>query len=676
MGGFVTMTGDSKAGAFGEIGVSGLKVASGYVLEEFQQELRGTNAIRIYRQMSEGDATVNAVLTAIGLVLRAVDWRVEPADDSSEAEKEAEFVQSLLDDMSHPFTDVVGEALSMLTYGWSALEIVLKRRQGPDQKDPSLRSKFDDGRIGIRKLPIRSQDSLLRWEMQEDGGISGLWQLPPMGGGQLFIPIERLLLFRSTSRKNSPEGVSILRSAYKSWYLRKTIEEMEAIGIERELAGLPVVSIPAEFLAANATTDKKNVLESWKKVARDVKFNQQGGIVKPSDLWRNSDGNLSNEPMFKVELLSTGGTRAIDTGPVVERHERNIARSALADFMMLGDQKGSYALSKNKSELFLRACEAYLNQIAEVLNRFLVTRIWAYNNLDRDLMPELKPGRVAPVDLNEIGDFILKRSQAGEPLFPNQELSEYLSEVADMPAPPEDAGVMPSPMGGDATGAAQEQTSSQSAQTGAGADTGSGTAGYFQQPDSVTTKSNQMHGPKGTEQGGQFIGQDTALTAITEELGAAEKDALRVYSGGEFEDINAHFREGDAVGPRLSGIISKMDSAFQSASLPSDTVVYRAIDAEGWAAMQRSIAVGGVLEDKAYTSTSLSPKAMASFSSLMHRNGGAVSLEIHVPKGARAIYMPSLSEHPEEKELLLNRGTKYRVVSKTPKKIVMEVVHG
>ncbi len=441
MGGFVSMTGDSKAGAFGEIGVSGLKVASGYVLEEFQQELRGSNAVRIYRQMSEGDATVCAVLTAIGLVLRAVDWRVEPADDTPEAEKEAEFVQSLLDDMSHPFPDVIGEALSMLVYGWSAQEIVLKRRLGPDQKDPSLRSKYNDGRIGVRKLPLRSQDSLLRWEMQEDGGISGLWQLPPMGGGQLFIPIERMLLYRTTSRKNSPEGTSILRAAYKSWYLRKTIEEMEAIGIERELAGLPVVSIPADFLAANATADKKAVLEAWKKVARDVKFNQQGGIVKPSDLWRGPQGEISNEPMFKVELLSTGGRRAIDTGPVVERHEKNIARSALADFMMLGDQKGSYALSKNKSELFLRACEAYLNQIAEVLNRFLITRIWNYNNLNRDLMPELKPGRVAPVDLAEFGAYLQALAAAGAPLFPNQELSEYVAEIADMPAPPEDAGV-------------------------------------------------------------------------------------------------------------------------------------------------------------------------------------------------------------------------------------------
>jgi len=682
-GNMAGLTGDPNAKAFGEIGVSGLKVFSGYLSEEYLPELRGPNAWRVYRQMAEGDATVCATLTAITLILRAVDWRVEPADDSGEAEKEAEFVESLLDDMSHPFPDVIGEVMSMLTFGWSVLEIVLKRRMGPDQKDPALRSKFDDGRIGVRKLPIRSQDSLLRWEMQQDGGIAGMWQLPPIGGQLLFIPIERLLLFRTTSRKNSPEGVSILRSAYKSWYLRKTIEEIEAIGIERELAGLPVVSIPAKYLLSDASATDKAVLEQYKKVARDVKFNQQGGIVIPSDCWPDPQtGAPSAQRIVDVKLLSTGGRRAIDTGPVVERHEKNIARSALADFMMLGDQKGSYALSKNKSELFLRACEAYLNQIAEVLNRFLLPRIWSYNNIDRALMPELKPGRVAPVDLAEFGAYLQALATAGAPLFPNQELSEYVAEIADMPAPPEDAGLQPQlgPNGvaeqtgnDDGMGVSQNpaEINPQQATQNAGP--------YFQQDGSgqseATTKANQLHGPKGTEQGGQFIGQDTVLTALTSKLGAAEKDALQVYSGGEFEDINAHFREGDAVGPRLSGIISKIDSAFKGSALPSDIVVYRAIDAEGWAAMQRSIGAGGVLMDKSYTSTSLSRKAMESFSSTMHRSGGAMALEIRVPKGTRAIYMPSLSEHPEEKELLLNRGTKYRVVSKTPRKIVMEVIH-
>lgn len=440
--------GDPRAKAFGEIGVSGLKVFSGYLNEEYLPQLRGTEAVKIYRQMSETDPVVNAVLTAIVLILRAVDWRVEPANDTPAAEKEAEFARSLLDDMSHSWEDTISEIMSMLVYGWSYHEIVLKRRVGPDQRDGSTRSKFTDGRIGIRKLPVRSQDSLMRWEMQADGGIDGLWQIPPTGGPVLFIPIERGLLFRTTSKKNSPEGVSILRAAYRPWYIKKTVEDMEAIGIERELAGLPVVSIPSKYLAAGASAEDKAVRVLYEKIARDIKFNQQGGIVIPSDRYPNPDGSLSVTPLVEVKLLTTAGRRAIDTDPVVARYNRNIAMSALADFITLGDAKGSYALSKNKSELFLRACETYLNQIAAVANRFMLPRIWAYNGLPYDLMPEMKPGRVAPVDLAELGDYIQKLAGAGAPLFPNQELSEHLADVAGLPEPAEDAGLDVRPRAG------------------------------------------------------------------------------------------------------------------------------------------------------------------------------------------------------------------------------------
>ncbi|MCC8945987.1 hypothetical protein H8A97_12980 [Bradyrhizobium sp. Arg62] len=433
--GSVGIQGDPNAKAFGEIGVSGLKVFSGYLDEEFLPELRGQQAIKIYRQMSETDPVVNAVLTAVTLILRAVDWRVEPANSSAEAEKEAEFAQSLLTDMSHTWGDTVAEIMSMLSFGWSYHEMVLKRRVGPDQNDASTRSKYTDGRIGIRKLPVRSQDSLLRWEMQQDGGIDGLWQMPPQGGQTLFVPINRALLFRTTSKKNSPEGVSILRAAYRPWYIKKSIEDYEAIGVERELAGLPVVSIPAKYLAANASPEDQKIRQAYEKIARDVKFNQQGGLVIPSDCFPQADGNPSANRLVKVELLTTGGRRAIETDPIIARYNRNIAMSALADFITLGDQKGSYALSKNKSELFLRACETYLNQIADVMNRFMLPRIFSYNGISWDLIPEMKPGRVAPVDLNELGTYIQMLAGAGAPLFPNEELSKYLADAAGLPEP-------------------------------------------------------------------------------------------------------------------------------------------------------------------------------------------------------------------------------------------------
>lgn len=421
-----------------EIGVAGLNAYSGYINEEFHRDLRSTpkrNAI--YRRMSTSDPVLKAILRAVSLVLRGVEWRVEPAYQSGKAgDDEAAFAESLMKDMSHSWEDFISEALSMLIYGWSYHEVVLKSRVGPMETDPSKRSKFTDGRIGIRKLAPRAQETLQRWEMQDDGGIDGFWQQPLIGGGVFFIPIDRALLFRTESRKNSPEGESLLRSAYESWYHATQIRNFESVGIERELAGLPVVRIPSEYLSATATPDQLMIREQYLKIARDVKLNAQGGLLVPSDMWRGEDGAISSSPLVSVELISSSGKRAIDTSAVILRHQRDMARSVLADFIMLGsDSKGSYALSKDKTDLFMMACKAILDQIAAPLNRFLLPRIWDYNGLDRALLPEFKPGAVADVDLAVLGDYIAKISAAGAPLFPDQSLDEYLRDIADLPAP-------------------------------------------------------------------------------------------------------------------------------------------------------------------------------------------------------------------------------------------------
>ena len=71
--------------------------------------------------------------------------------------------------------------------------------------------------------------------------------MPPPSYNLYTIPIDKALLFRTKSRKDNPEGRSILRNAYRSWYFKRRIQEVEGIGIERDLAGLPVMYAPADL---------------------------------------------------------------------------------------------------------------------------------------------------------------------------------------------------------------------------------------------------------------------------------------------------------------------------------------------------------------------------------------------------------------------------------------------
>lgn len=417
-----------------ELGFTGLKSWNGVITEEYARDLQGERGRKIFQRMSTND-TVGACLSAIGLILRAVEWRVEPKDDSNEANAEADFVKSIFDDMSHTREDFLSESLSMLTFGWAYHEIVYKRRVGPYENDPSRKSNYDDGRIGVRKLAPRSQDSLDRWDIQDDGGVAGMWQRAETMTNSVLIPIEKALLFRTMSRKNNPEGVSILRTAYDSWYKLVNIQNIEAIGIERELAGLPVIRIPSSYLSEKADAATIATRQKYEKVARDLRLNEHGGIVIPSDPWMDEDGKfVAGSHLVEIELLSTAGSRTIDTNPIVERYQRGIARSVLADFLMLGSEsKGSYALSKDKTDLFLRSCEAVLDQIASPINRFLIPNIWDLNGLPRETMPRLTPGNVAPVNLAELGQFINDLSSSGATLFPDDDLENQLRDTAGLP---------------------------------------------------------------------------------------------------------------------------------------------------------------------------------------------------------------------------------------------------
>jgi hypothetical protein len=114
-----------------ELGVTGLKRTAGYIDEEFLPALRGRKAVKVYREMSTNDSMVGALLFAIDKLIREVEWKVVPADQTPDNANAAEFLESCMNDMSHSWDDFIGEVLSMLAYGWSWHEIVYKRRLGP-----------------------------------------------------------------------------------------------------------------------------------------------------------------------------------------------------------------------------------------------------------------------------------------------------------------------------------------------------------------------------------------------------------------------------------------------------------------------------------------------------------------------------------------------------------------
>ena len=425
------------------LGVAGDNTHNGQIrADEFLPELRGKKAIRKYREMRDNDSTIGAVMYATEQVLRDVDLKVVPCNDTPEAKKEAEFLESVIDDMEHSLDDHVAEALSCLSYGFSWFEVVYKRRGGPEFRDYKKYSKYSDGRIGIRKLAARAPWTVSRFDVDKKSGeVLGLFQEGSYYGKTNYIPANKSLYYKTTSINGDPSGRSILRNAYTSYEYLNNLQAIEAIAVERELAGIPVARIPSEYLSSDATSAQVAFRSNLEDILRDVKFNEQGYIITPSDTYPDKDGSPTNIRLVDVELMSSSGSRNIDIDPIVSRYQHDIARSVLSEFLLLGAHSagGSYALSKSKTDLFLRALESYISAITDVLNKQLVERLWQLNGLSYDTMPYIKAGDVAPHDLREIAAFLRNLNGADINVSDHPEVIQDLMDIAELSYEPNEA---------------------------------------------------------------------------------------------------------------------------------------------------------------------------------------------------------------------------------------------
>jgi hypothetical protein len=425
----------SEGAAKSILGVAGDNTRTGQIrADEFIPELRGKNAIRKYREMRDNDSTIGAVMYAAEQVLRDVKLKVEPANDTEEAKREADFVESIFDDMDHSLDDHIAESLSSLSYGFAWFEVVYKRRVGPTKRSPKKNSKYTDGRLGVRKIACRAPWTISRFDVEDKSGdVLGIYQDVGYGSGKHYIPATKSLYYRTTVLNGDPSGRSILRNAYSSYVYLNNLQSIEAIAVERELAGIPVARIPSEYLSSDASAAQSGFVGNLQQILRDVKFNEQGYIITPSDTYPDKDGSPTNIRLVDIELMSSNGNRNVDIDPIVRRYQHDIARSVLSEFLMLGGgNNGSYALSKSKTDLFLRALESYIQAIVDVLNKQLVERLWQLNGLNYDLMPCIKAGDVAPHDLREIAAFLRNLNGADINVSDHPEVIQDLMDIAEL----------------------------------------------------------------------------------------------------------------------------------------------------------------------------------------------------------------------------------------------------
>lgn len=452
--------------AFAELGISGVSRygAISRVYEEFLRELQGPAGMKLLREQADNCPVTGAFMFAAEHLARGAHFRFEPATgpnvDQRRAQQVAERVESaIFDDMETTWPDTLSDILTMLPFGWAAMEMVFKRCRGiepPREIDPATGlnrdgssllppaalpsgqgaapsrfapSRFDDGFIGFRKWGLRAQETLFMWEWDNESNATVLQQMAPPDFRIRRVPLSKCLHFRTKVAKNNPEGRSVLRNSVMSYLYRKNIQWVESVGIERDLAGYPVFTVtPPDIQKGINPPDLWNkndpnaiaLLSRVQQIARNIRRDEQEGLVLP---W-----------WLQFSLMQSGSRRQFDTNAIIMRYDQRIAMSLMADFVMLGHEAvGSKALAEVKSSLFASALNSFLDSICAVVNRFGISLLLKLNGIPQEYAPELMHSDVENVPLSEIGGFISALARSGAPLFPNPDLEEELLTMAKLP---------------------------------------------------------------------------------------------------------------------------------------------------------------------------------------------------------------------------------------------------
>lgn len=412
----------SKSEATKELGSFGLKVMNGKVVEDTIALLKGPQKIKMFEEMVRFDPTIGGVDKMLSSLYSGLKYSLVPANDSKKAEKVKKFIEEcLFEDLYEGFTQVIADALTFRTYGFSLLEKVYKKRKGKNS-DPFKSSKFDDGKFGISCLSPRYQGSIKQWLFSEDHRrIEFIRQIDPNYFEQLDIPYNKLLHFKNQSFNRNPEGTSLYQNCAVPYFKKKLASKIEDIRHERGFDGIFEMSVPANLLAQSA--DPNTV--AFQKYAQDVVENANAG---------KGCGHV--KPAFaETKILSSNSSNMPDPDKIIARSDKDIAVSLLSDMFLMSQKSGSAgSFGTSKIKLFAKFAKALLGQIIEVINNDLIAELGDLNNIDPSLLPKLTHSEINDLDLVPLSLLIQSADKSGliapTPELSQSVLNQYLGDDA------------------------------------------------------------------------------------------------------------------------------------------------------------------------------------------------------------------------------------------------------
>lgn len=376
---------------YNELGTSGTTIYGRYSHDDYNPDLVGLRGLQKYDQMRKGDARVSSSLLLRKTPILGARWFIEPASDSVRDKNVAERLwKNINDEMTISWTQVLWESMLSLDFGFYAFEKVWE-------------PKYVDGewRICLRKLAPRHPMNVTEWDYDANGGPNGVFFGAPESlprRPDVYIPIDKLLIFTHQREGGNMAGVSALRSAYKHWYFKDNLYKIDAIQKERHGIGIPIIHLPPNFNTEDA--------QLANQIGRNLRVNEKSHVVLP--------------PLWNIEWADIKG-QPVDAIPSIEHHDRMISANVLTEFAT-GDNDRAI-------ELYFRTAAVIADTVKDCLNLYLARQYVDYN-YSRVGYPKFNYWFVP--NLRDLS-FALRNLVGADLIRPDQGVEDLLREIGHLP---------------------------------------------------------------------------------------------------------------------------------------------------------------------------------------------------------------------------------------------------
>ena len=387
-----------------EIGWSGTEIYSGLVEDDYNTKLDFPQSLEVFDQMRKGDGTVAATLKAVKLLILNGNFFVVPASDDEKDKEIAEFVETQFFKRLVWSKFLAGVLLSF-DFGFMVFEKVFEK---------------DGDRLYYKKLAERLPKSVENWltdpQYMKDSDHPGIEQnvmsdiSRKNDNSNVKIPGSKLFRYTLNQEGDNYNGVSLLRPAYKHWFMKEKAYKIQLLASERNGVGLPVA---------------RHVEEG------DINAEEKAQIVDTLKGLRANEKAYMMEPFGWEFRLETANSQ-FDFEPQILHHDRQIAKSVLAQFLELGVTKGALSQSESDQNLFLKSVMANITAILEKINRELVTEIVMMNFDNVEQFPKIDVVSIERDDMTVLSGALQKLTQVGI-ITPDGETENIIRKKLNLP---------------------------------------------------------------------------------------------------------------------------------------------------------------------------------------------------------------------------------------------------